>query len=206
MSSSFLLAALAREADVSASSSGQASDPSVLHVPPDDSEWAPEELGCLESGWHGLPAQSLFVAVRDGNSHELEQLLSDMTLCTRINDCDQDGFGLLHHSIETAPCEVMVQLIECLLTRRADIELRNGSAETPLILAAGHGRHEAVACMLSRGASLDAADEKGLTALMRAEARGLGWQCSPLRPHQPNPKRVVELLEAAGAGRVVWPR
>lgn len=31
-----------------------------------EDDMAPEDIGCFESGWHGLPSQPLFIAVRDG--------------------------------------------------------------------------------------------------------------------------------------------
>jgi ankyrin repeat protein len=79
--------------------------------------------------------------------------------------------------------------------RLADADTLNAPGEggtTPLMLASRLGRGDVVAALLAAGASVDAADERGYTALFHA--------C-----HDPDADRghpeVVELLIAAGADK-----
>lgn len=200
MSHSFLEAVALRATDAGSSvpapsvkSPIHGDDPSLLMLP-EPSEDA-SEAGCLESEWQGMPAQPLFLAVRDGDADTLKSLLAT-SLAAQMNATDSDGYGLLHHSLESAPGATSVRLIHTLLSHGADVELRNPT-ETPLLLAAGLGRHDAVEALLQHGASLEARDGNGHTALARAEMRSRGWHSSSLRPNQPNPVRAVELLKEA---------
>ncbi len=62
-----------------------------------------------------------------------------------------------------------------LLRRGADIEARNHSGDTPLMLAASHGGYEdikIVKMLLDRGADLQATNKHGHTALDLAREHG----------------------------------
>lgn len=63
-------------------------------------------------------------------------------------------------------------LIQDLLARAPNTEVKGGAGITPLIAAAAHGKHKAVRSLLERGARTEATDPNGCTALVRAAWRG----------------------------------
>ena len=110
---------------------------------------APEDIGCVESGWQGLPGRELFLAVRDGDCEMLETLLAESG--ADIDGCDNDHYFLLHHCVSSAPVANASSLISILATHRADLNARTSDDETPLILAAAQGGHEAATALLAHG-------------------------------------------------------
>ena len=67
----------------------------------------------------------------------------------------------------------------------ADVNAKNGSGSTPLILAARNGRNDFVSLLLESGADPDAADNDGRTAMHYASESGF--------------TEIVEMLLTAGA-------
>lgn len=166
-------------------------------------DFLPSELGCIESEWQGLPARSLFLAVKRGQATELDRLLSDdSNLEGLIDSLDNDGFGLLHSAVYLREPELArLELIDVLVNHGATIDNRNRFEETPLIIAAMYARVRAVEHLLRLGARADATDCHGYTAAARVRMRE-----SP----QLTPQKVEQLLAllapaaAAQKGDVGW--
>jgi uncharacterized protein len=64
-----------------------------------------------------------------------------------------------------------VPILKGLLAVGADPNFQ-GTGSTPLFAAAWNGRIEAAACLLARGANINAVEPSGVTPLMAAAARG----------------------------------
>ena len=62
--------------------------------------------------------------------------------------------------------------MEVLLNKGANIEARNNSGVTPLLMGAQYGNLEVVKRLLAKGANMKAKDDKGNTALALAIGHG----------------------------------
>ena len=63
-------------------------------------------------------------------------------------------------------------VVQYLIQRRADPELRNGTGQTPLLAAAQNGQAEVVDALIASGADPNAEADHGIRALHRAAAAG----------------------------------
>jgi ankyrin repeat protein len=79
-------------------------------------------------------------------------------------DWNSDGDTLLHGPIFDRPAATVGLFLEAGL----DIEAKNKCGETPLFLAAKHGREDYVKELLEWGASVDAIDNRGRTLYRRS--------------------------------------
>ncbi len=81
-----------------------------------------------------------------------------------LNLTEDGGRGPLH--VAAARC--CTNVIEVLLQKGANIELKGKTGETPLHVAAQEGCVEAVTMLVSKGANINAHDNEGHTPLRRA--------------------------------------
>jgi 26S proteasome non-ATPase regulatory subunit 10 len=63
-------------------------------------------------------------------------------------------------------------VLQLLLANDADVEARDSLGWAPIIIAAAAGQPEVVTELLDRGAKVDAANDKGQTALHYAASKG----------------------------------
>jgi serine/threonine-protein phosphatase 6 regulatory ankyrin repeat subunit B len=100
-----------------------------------------------------------------------------------VNLKDSDGNHSLHYAVELGDAAI----VELLIAKGAGIELKNKSAQTPLVLAARMAAPAAVFdALLKAGASVAATDRQDRTALHFAASRG-------------DPAVVARLIEAGAA-------
>lgn len=105
--------------------------------------------------------QQIHKAVKDNNLPEVRQLLKndpDLVLTK-----DENGFTPLH----LAAANGHRDMVDLLLTTKADVNAKDNSGSTPLHqAAAAQGEHsDIVEVLLARKANVDAADRQGLTPL-----------------------------------------
>ena len=74
---------------------------------------------------------------------------------------DADGDTALHGAAESGNIEI----INLLLTKGADIELKNKAGGTPLMWAAVYGNEQAVRTLIGHGANPNVKDVDGMSAL-----------------------------------------
>jgi tetratricopeptide (TPR) repeat protein len=108
------------------------------------------------------PDAELFEAIEQGSTNRIEQLLREGA---DVNARSPDGWTPL---LEAARGDIAV--VELLLLHRADPNLASLHGYTPLMRAAGHGCEAIVEELLAAGASLDATDHRGQSALDMAYA------------------------------------
>lgn len=104
---------------------------------------------------------ALMNSVRDGNEKLVLALLS---LGAKINAKDEQG--------RTALFFASNKMAEILIKHKADVNARNNSKETVLILASKAGYEELVELLLISGAQVDAKDNSNRTALKWALVMG----------------------------------
>ena len=80
---------------------------------------------------------------------------------------DISNCPLLHFAIIRDSCD----MIEYLLDRGANIELRGMDGHTPLLTAANYGKEECCELLLNRGANIEARSNEGWTPLLVASHR-----------------------------------
>lgn len=118
-------------------------------------------------------------AARSGDIAQLKILLqSDPELVFARLDINET---LLHMAARAGHADV----VELLLTNKADANAKDFNGATPLDEAATHGPKDVAQLLLAQGADVNAADNAGWTALHRAAEEGQ--------------RDIAELLVAAGA-------
>lgn len=117
------------------------------------------------------------LAVLQNDRKALAELLKDNPRA--IAHSDSRGLGLLHYAALTAEPRTAEQLFSF----HAGIDARTLASQTPLMLAAQKGRALMVGALLARGASVNAEDANGQTALT-------------LTAQGNNPKTVARLMDA----------
>ena len=111
------------------------------------------------------------------------------------------NFALLSAASQTNLAQVKTQL-----DSGADVNCRNASGETPLIVAVeyGYGRNEVASLLIDKGADVNAADINGNTALMIAADRNNDESVELLLAHKaatsPRNKEGRTVLHIAAAG------
>jgi len=154
-------------------------------------------------------------AVKNNDSAKIRELIKKSP--DLVSSKDEDGFTPLH----LAAVNGYRDLVEFLLTNKADVNSRDNAGSTPLHqAAAGEGDHsDLVELLLAQRADIDAADKHGLTPLHYAALADNQNTIRSLLTHGANPnikdhkygntpliiavakgnKKVAELLLAHGA-------
>ena len=118
--------------------------------------------GCMETEWRGLPAAPIFNAAYKGNVAELVRLLEDPEMRSRVNDLDGDKSGILHGvAFSSVVLGVAADVVNAVVDAGGDVNLKNGTEETPLQMAVLYEQVELAKALLDRGARVDLADWKG---------------------------------------------
>ncbi|KAL7410552.1 ankyrin repeat-containing domain protein [Mrakia frigida] len=86
-----------------------------------------------------------------------------------INSIDADGRSALHWAASASSLEVMELLLKN--TPPPNLNLRDASGSTPLIVAVASGQESNVVALLAAGADVNATNEKGQTALHYAASK-----------------------------------
>ena len=86
----------------------------------------------------------------------------------------ETGFSALHCAVAHPPIVEAngVKLIEMLLARGADVDVKSFGGETPLMFAAWFNNGGAVRFLIKKGARMDVADRLGRTARDMALMKG----------------------------------
>jgi len=103
---------------------------------------------------------------RRGNLPGLRQQVEEFA--ADVNEPDVHKMTPLHYGAKRGHLPVVQYLIQ----RRADPELRNGTGQTPLLAAAQNGQAEVVDALIASGADPNAEADHGIRALHRAAAAG----------------------------------
>ncbi|KAI1010534.1 hypothetical protein LB503_004904 [Fusarium chuoi] len=98
--------------------------------------------------------------------------LEDAMVYLRLNWSNLYGELYLEIALLEALKEERLDIVEKLLEKAIDANLRNGDEQTPLSDATELGFQQTVASLLRQGASMDKQDEKGQTLLCRASLGG----------------------------------
>lgn len=179
----------------------------------------PEGDRCGESGWRGLPARPLFLAIRNYDLDGLEELLrppsssssttnkeEDSTIRSyrsMVNSLDGDLAGILHNYAFNAKdgMDYNRRLLDIVMEAGGNINIRSGKFhETPLQMAAAHNTTKAdfICAMLERGARWDIPDIWGNLPLTAGRKN-----CQHHSQHTNNDKnkkqhrccRIVQMLQ-----------
>jgi len=123
----------------------------------------------LDTGCSKPLGAYLISAACDGNVRKVMNLL---TVGAKVNATDGRGYSAL---IDVEACKgqddpTRVQLVELLIAKGAEVNLRSSDGTTTLMYAAGNGDTQAVNALLRNRAAVNAADNDGQTALMKAAA------------------------------------
>lgn len=109
----------------------------------------------------GIPL--LILAIR--NRHrELAHLLIEAKADVNKVSADRGSSALMESVVQGD-----MEMVEALLERGADLNLRSKNGQTALMLAIGEGRSEIARLLIERGADLTPADALGMTAKKYAE-------------------------------------
>ena len=102
---------------------------------------------------------------RDGMKLKMEKALSLRTTGSQPN-----GYTALHLACDgqSRNCDNL-RLVEALLTRRANIECKDSSGNTPLLRAAGQGLGTVCELLIAMGADVTATDDRGAGAAQKAQ-------------------------------------
>jgi len=121
----------------------------------------------LLTGFSGFLEARLRVAACQGDTKKVERLL---WLGINVNAIDDEGASPLM-LVEACKGDVVtsrVELVELLIAKGADVNLRNSEGRTALMYAARNGDTPALNALLKSGASVNITDNGGETALTKA--------------------------------------
>jgi ankyrin repeat protein len=110
------------------------------------------------AGKNNSSYSSLYLAVRDGNAREVQEILASDA--SGINEKDASWETPLHTAARTGQLAIVKVLVEA----KADLESRQSTGYTPLISAAWKNQTEVLQYLLSVGANVDAVSKYGDSA------------------------------------------
>jgi ankyrin repeat protein len=109
---------------------------------------------------------NIYAFARRGDLRSLRQNVEEFA--GDVNEPDVHKMAPLHYGARRGHLAV----VQYLLQRRADPELRNGTGQTPLLAAAQNGQADVVDCLIAGRADPNAEADHGVRALHRAAAAG----------------------------------
>jgi ankyrin repeat protein len=123
----------------------------------------------------------LINAIRAGDSDSMQSLLNGGDV--NVEQLSRDGKTPLMHAIEVSDETIVHKLLDPAVG--ADVSTANKRGLTALHVAASHGLHDMVRCLLHHDAEMEVRDKRGETALMKAVQNDQGT--------------IVQILSDAGA-------
>ena len=112
---------------------------------------------------------NIFKAIENDDTDAVRHMLAAKPDLIHATYPSSAGVTPLHYAADYN----RVKIVELLLDKGADLEVRTGhNRDTPLLLAAREGSTEVVRLLLKRGANIEAADYKGRRVLQRAVVHG----------------------------------
>ncbi|XP_038693510.1 26S proteasome non-ATPase regulatory subunit 10-like isoform X2 [Tripterygium wilfordii] len=118
----------------------------------------------------------LHVAASSGHP-EVVKLLADIEESKSVVNCgDEEGWITLHSAVSFGN----VEIVEALLSKGADVNLRNNGGRVALHYAAGKGWLKIAELLIAHGAKINSKDEVGCSPLHRAASTGNSELCELL--------------------------
>ncbi|VFQ92247.1 unnamed protein product [Cuscuta campestris] len=115
----------------------------------------------------------LHVAVSYGHAEVVNVLSAAESSINGINCGDEEGWVPLHSAASSGNAEIL----EILLSRGADVNLKNNGGRTALHYAASKGHLKIAEVLVKHGANINAKDKVGCTPLHRAASTGNSTLC-----------------------------
>ncbi|KAL8104599.1 hypothetical protein AgCh_028717 [Apium graveolens] len=115
----------------------------------------------------------LHVATSSGHTQVVKILSAVDPLVSGINSADEEGWVPLHSAASSGN----VEIVELLLNRGADVNLKNNGGRTALHYAASKGWLKIAQILISHDAKLNVKDKVGCTPLHRAASTGNAELC-----------------------------
>ncbi|PLX44812.1 MAG: hypothetical protein C0609_04860 [Deltaproteobacteria bacterium] len=146
--------------------------------------------GMNSSGMALVPKQELLSQIKEGSAHDAENLL-------KKHSFDSDLLGMALH--KTIKCdgftpEERLRLMRMLINEGADIEYRDPSGATPLIISAKSDLAEESVFLLEKGALREATDNSAKSALDHAIER-FGSESPVAKALTPAPQFNVPIVD-----------
>ncbi|GLT27956.1 hypothetical protein SLA2020_029190 [Shorea laevis] len=120
--------------------------------------------------------RSLFHVAVSSARPEVVKLLSEVADESVVNSADEEGWAPIHSAASIGNVEIM----EILLSKGADINLKNNGGRTALHYAASKGWLKIAELLISHSAKINAKDKVGCTPLHRAASTGNSELCELL--------------------------
>ncbi|RDD38686.1 Transient receptor potential cation channel subfamily A member 1 [Trichoplax sp. H2] len=144
------------------------------------SDWS--KTSVLFSKTKNVDAHDILQAAKSNDMLLLQQALPNEEIGTLANQLDRDRLAPLHYAARCGNAEV----IECLIARGADINIKGLNNVTPLHLAARYNRYTAVKVLLMFNADIGVKDIDSNTALHYAAKGGNQKICEELLNKRPS--------------------
>ncbi|KAL0408729.1 UNVERIFIED_CONTAM: hypothetical protein Sradi_1807300 [Sesamum radiatum] len=131
-----------------------------------------EEQLLKASSLRNEDGRSLLHVAVSSSKREVVEILSAASPSV-VNSSDEEGWAPLHSAASSGN----VEIVEILLSRGADVNLKNDGGRTALHYAASKGRLKIAEILVSHGAKLNVKDKVGCTPLHRAASTGNAELC-----------------------------
>ncbi|KEI41451.1 uncharacterized protein L969DRAFT_309718 [Mixia osmundae IAM 14324] len=111
----------------------------------------------------------IFTACLNGQANLVASAISRDHELINKQDPNSDGRTALHHACTAGSLDTVTALLS---TNRADVNARDGSGFTPLLVACAAGQLGIVQALIGAGADVTATNARGQTGLHYAASRG----------------------------------
>jgi len=120
------------------------------------------------------PQVHMLYLARTGDQKAFSELIKNQVnnrnnLSFKIDYEDEDGRNVLHHSAIGGNLQIIDTVLK---TSNLDVDCRDSSGKTPLMLAAMNNHPSAVEFLLEKGATINAKDNENRNALMLCATKG----------------------------------